>query len=187
LQKHPNVRLFIEREGRAEARVPNSLLTILMMAVKKGENVTFRAEGEGAAEVLNRIQELNETEWFSGNRKKGLVAIRDIQGTEVGAIAAQLLEAMDHFREPELAAVFHPRTRRFVVGHILSTHKEIAKSAGFLEEESYLRMNLALSHGTLRACFAPGKDEETKAGRNYLLVWLRDLFRGVGTEIERAP
>jgi len=182
LQKHPKVRLFIARENRAEARLTTSLIGILLLAVKQGENVTFRAEGEGAAEVLRQIQKYNAAEWFNGDRKRSLVKIRDIEGTDVGGIVRQILEAMQQFEEEELAAIYHPQTRRLIVGHILSTHREIAQAAGFNDPDSYHRLNLDARRGRLQACFGPGKDEENKAGRDRLQEWLSDLFRGVRVE-----
>lgn len=179
LQKHPNVRLFIARENRAEARLTTSLIGILLMAVKQGENVTFRAEGEGAAEVLRQIQKYNAAEWFNGDRRRSRVDIRDIHGTDVEGIVRQILEAMEEFEERELAAIYHPETGRLVVGHILSTHREIAQTAGFSDPNSYNRLNLDASRGRLQASFGPGKDEENKAGRDRLQEWLSDLFRGV--------
>lgn len=179
LKEHPNVRLFLTREGRPEIRLPASYLSILMMAVKKGENVLFRAEGEGSAEVLGQIRRYNALEWFNGDKKRGLVTIRDITGTNFAGIVPQILEAMDAFQGKELAAIYHTDSRRLVVGHILSTHKEIAKSAGFADPESYHRLNLSLDEGFLQACFAPGEDKQKKAGRDYLQYWLRSLFRGV--------
>jgi phosphotransferase system HPr-like phosphotransfer protein len=179
LQDHPNVRLFLAREGRPEARITNSLIGLLLMGVKKGETVVFRAEGEGAFEVLDRIQDYNDAEWFHGDRKRGLVTIRELRMANAEAMASQLMDAMGAFKERELAAVYHPKKRRFVVGHILSTHKEIARSAGFDETDAYLRLNFDARGGILRACFAPGADEEKKTGREYLVLWLRDLFRGI--------
>ncbi|HEX5036939.1 MAG TPA: HPr family phosphocarrier protein [bacterium] len=179
LQKHPNVRLFLAREGRAEARVPASLISILLMAVKKGENVVFRAEGEGGAEVLRQIQTYNAMEWFNGDRKRGKVPTRDILGTGFAGIVSQIQDAMEEFEERELAAIYHPESRRLVVSHILSTHKEIAKTSGFADPESYHRLNVSLDEGFLQACFAPGEDRQKKAGRDYLEYWLRSLFRGV--------
>ncbi len=179
LQKHPGVRLFIAREDRPEARLTPSIIAILMMGIKQGENVTFRAEGEGANEVLRQIQKYNSLEWFNGDRRRSQVDIRDIQGTGIGGIVWQVLEAMEQFEEKELAAIYHPQTRRLVVGHILSTHREIAKSAGFEDSASYHRMNLDARGGHLQACFAPGEDRETKNGKNYLQEWLSELFRGV--------
>ncbi|HSA58664.1 MAG TPA: HPr family phosphocarrier protein [bacterium] len=179
LQKHPKVRLFIARENRAEARLTASIIGILLMGIKQGENVTFRAEGEGAAEVLRQIRKYNAAEWFNGDRRRSRVDFRDIQGTDVGGIVRQVLEVMREFEEDELAAIYHPETRRLIVGHILSTHREIAKSAGFGDSDSYLRLNLDARGGRLQACFGPGKDEESKEGRDQLQVWLAELFRGV--------
>lgn len=179
LQKHPNVRLFIARQDRAEARLTASIIGILLMGIKQGEDVTFRAEGLGGAEVLRQIQKYNASDWFNGDRRQSRVAIRDIQGTDVGGIVRQVLEAMREFEEDELAAIYHPETRRLVVGHILSTHREIAKSAGLGDSDTYLRLNLDARGGRLQACFGPGKDEESKAGRERLQEWLSDLFRGV--------
>jgi len=157
------------------------------MGIKQGEHVTFRAEGSGAVEVLRQIQGYNAVEWFAGDRRRSRVEIRDINGTSLPHIVWQILEAMTAFEEREMAAVYHSQTRRLVVGHILSTHREIAQAAGFNTPASYNRLNLDVYDGQLRLSFAPGGADEDKVGKAWLRKWLSDLFRGVSVEDVGAP
>jgi phosphotransferase system HPr-like phosphotransfer protein len=179
LQLHPNARLFLARENHAETRLTASIIGILILKVQQGERVTFRAEGDGASEILREIQGYNEMEWFNTDRGRSLVKIRNIEGTGMGPIVRQILEAMAEFGESELAVVYHSRTRRLIVGHILSTHREIAKAAGFDDPDSYHRLSFELNNELLKACFAPSKNDTDKAGQAWLQEWLADLFRGV--------
>lgn len=179
LEAYPGVRLSVVRPGSSKSTVvPKSIFRILWMAMKEGEAVTFLAEGAGAREVLDKIQEYNQQNWCLSSSRPTIKLWR-VERVAGDLLVREILKAMDHFRTYSLLGIYHLASEQLILGRPEDGHGAIAKAAGFEDQFSYTRLNFEFSSGILRAFLPAYPPFDSPAGGPLVEKWLGELFSGV--------
>ncbi|MDO8518546.1 MAG: HPr family phosphocarrier protein, partial [Deltaproteobacteria bacterium] len=152
LAKYPQVELSVERPGQTPFRVlQNSIISVLMQQIKKGEATRWTAKGPGADEVMDAIELLNLRDWKTepgnGAEAREPVALALGDGKKIGE---EVLQAAAHFGTTSLSAVYHAPSDRFIIAPSDRGHLELAHETGLgdaYQEGDICRIHVEIQNG----------------------------------------
>lgn len=137
MKDHPGTILWVERDvGNQSAilqRCVASITALMLLKFKKGEKARFKAEGERAHELLDRLKDLNDRGWNALSPDLEIRVPFFIDRLDAKNILDNAKAAMDVFGTNEVCGVFDGSSRRLYFGHPTWGHCGTAQKANVLE------------------------------------------------------
>lgn len=182
-------RLLIRREpSRVPILIsPDSIISLMLMGLRKGENVELVCMGPRHRQLLARLIQYNDGAW-QAHRTSGLQppALFRISALDEHVIASRIFDVMETLDTTMLSAIYHIRRQEFVVGSSVVDHADMAIMAYPPEERSWddmVRLVFERSDHVIRAVIPRTQCQDATVAQPSMEGVLRrqfsQLFQGI--------
>jgi phosphotransferase system HPr (HPr) family protein len=140
LGDYEDTALWIRRADGRRQKCTTSIISLLALALRKDEAVTFEAEGRGACEMLDRLEKINAGGWLRWETEASVIAPSTGDLTLEGVLKC-VENAMQRFGIADLCGVLDPESGRIYLGRPEWGHGGTALVADLKHVTDYGRIN----------------------------------------------